>query len=286
MKWLRPNDSSANYQDRRGRISGRGLALGGGIGGIVIVLASLFFGVDLTGLMQVANNVLPGSQTEQVDPSRVNENEEFKVFTLRVFNSCNDVWTDLFNSELQRSYAAPTLVTFTDQVQSRCGGATSEVGPFYCPADQTVYIDLDFFNLLASRFKAPGDLAMAYVTAHEVGHHVQNLLGISDKLHQQQGRVSQEAYNRASVQLELQADYLAGVWAYHAQRLGIILIEPGDLEDALTAANAIGDDTLQKEAQGYAVPDSFTHGTSAQRMQAFRSGFETGSLDGAIRYRL
>lgn len=284
MKWLRPNDSSANYQDRRGRISGRGLALGGGIGGIVIVLASLFFGVDLTGLMQVADNVLPGSQTEQVDPSRVNENEEFKVFSLRVFNSCNDVWTDLFNSELQRSYAAPTLVTFTDQVQSRCGGATSEVGPFYCPADQTVYIDLDFFNLLASRFKAPGDLAMAYVTAHEVGHHVQNLLGISDKLHQQQGRVSQEAYNRASVQLELQADYLAGVWAYHAQRLGIILIEPGDLEDALTAANAIGDDTLQKEAQGYAVPDSFTHGTSAQRMQSFRSGFETGSLDGASRY--
>ena len=286
MKWLRPNDSSANYQDRRGRISGRGLALGGGIGGIVIVLASLFFGVDLTGLMRVTDNVLPGSQTEQVDPSRVNENEEFKVFTLRVFNSCNDVWTDLFNSELQRSYAAPTLVTFTDQVQSRCGGATSEVGPFYCPADQTVYIDLDFFNLLASRFKAPGDLAMAYVTAHEVGHHVQNLLGISDKLHQQQGRVSQEAYNRASVQLELQADYLAGVWAYHAQRLGIILIEPGDLEDALTAANAIGDDTLQKEAQGYAVPDSFTHGTSAQRMQAFRSGFESGSLDGASRYRL
>ena len=286
MKWLRPNDSSANYQDRRGRISGRGLVLGGGIGGIVIVLASLFFGVDLTGLMRVADNVLPGSQTEQVDPSRVNENEEFKVFTLRVFNSCNDVWTDLFNSELQRSYAAPTLVTFTDQVQSRCGGATSEVGPFYCPADQTVYIDLDFFNLLASRFKAPGDLAMAYVTAHEVGHHVQNLLGISDKLHQQQGRVSQEAYNRASVQLELQADYLAGVWAYHAQRLGIILIESGDLEDALTAANAIGDDTLQKEAQGYAVPDSFTHGTSAQRMQAFRSGFETGSLDGASRYRL
>ena len=286
MKWLRPNDSSANYQDRRGRISGRGLALGGGIGGIVIVLASLFFGVDLTGLMRVADNVLPSSQTEQVDPSRVNENEEFKVFTLRVFNSCNDVWTDLFNSELQRSYAAPTLVTFTDQVQSRCGGATSEVGPFYCPADQTVYSDLDFFNLLASRFKAPGDLAMAYVTAHEVGHHVQNLLGISDKLHQQQGRVSQEAYNRASVQLELQADYLAGVWAYHAQRLGIILIEPGDLEDALTAANAIGDDTLQKEAQGYAVPDSFTHGTSAQRMQAFRSGFESGSLDGASRYRL
>ena len=286
MKWLRPNDSSANYQDRRGRISGRGLALGGGIGGIVIVLASLFFGVDLTGLMQVANNVLPSSQTEQVDPSRVNENEEFKVFTLRVFNSCNDVWTDLFTSELRRSYTAPTLVTFTDQVQSRCGGATSEVGPFYCPADQMVYIDLDFFNLLASRFKAPGDLAMAYVTAHEVGHHVQNLLGISDKLHQQQGRVSQEAYNRASVQLELQADYLAGVWAYHAQRLGIILIEPGDLEDALTAANAIGDDTLQKEAQGYAVPDSFTHGTSAQRMQAFRSGFESGSLDGASRYRL
>ena len=286
MKWLRPNDSSANYEDRRGRISGRGLALGGGIGGIVIVLASLFFGVDLSGLMQVADNVLPGSQTEQVDPSRVNENEEFKVFTLRVFNSCNDVWTDLFSSELRRSYAAPTLVTFTDQVQSRCGGATSEVGPFYCPADQTVYIDLDFFNLLASRFKAPGDLAMAYVTAHEVGHHVQNLLGISDKLHQQQGRVSQEAYNRASVQLELQADYLAGVWAYHAQRLGIILIEPGDLEDALTAANAIGDDTLQKEAQGYAVPDSFTHGTSAQRMQAFRSGFESGSFDGASRYRL
>lgn len=285
MKWLRPNDSSSNYEDRRGRGGGRTLAVGG-IGGIIVILAGVFFGVDLSGLTGLVNNVVPDNGTEQVDPSRAHENEEHKVLTLRVFNSCNEVWDNIFTHELHRTYQPPTLVTFTDQVQSACGGATSAVGPFYCPADRKVYVDLDFFNLLSSRFHAPGDLAMAYVTAHEVGHHVQQLLGLSTPLNEMRGRVSEREYNAANVLLELQADYFAGLWAHYAQQLGIIMIEEGDLEEALTAANAIGDDTLQKESQGYAVPDSFTHGTSAQRMKAFKQGFETGSMSLSEQYNI
>src|SRR3712207_5386927 len=175
-RYWRDWSSDVCSSDLRG--GGRTLAIGG-IGGIIVILASVFFGVDLSGLTGLVNNVVPGNGTEQVDSSRAHENEEHKVLTLRVFNSCNEVWDNIFTHELHRTYQPPTLVTFTDQVQSACGRATSAVGPFYCPADRKVYVDLDFFNLLSSRFHAPGDLAMAYVTAHEVGHHVQQLLGLS-----------------------------------------------------------------------------------------------------------
>ena len=173
-------------------------------------------------------------------------------------------------------YVEPTLVLFSGSVESACGVAGSSTGPFYCSADQTLYIDLSFYNELKSRFKAPGDFAMAYVVAHEVGHHVQNLLGVIDQVHELQGKISKEEYNQYSVRLELQADYLAGVWAHHAQGRGYL--EEGDLEEALNAASAIGDDRIQKQAQGYVVPESFTHGTSEQRKRWLYKGFQTGNL--------
>lgn len=175
-------------------------------------------------------------------------------------------------------YPEPTLVLFRQAVQSACGSASSATGPFYCPGDRKVYIDLTFYDELRNRFGAPGDFAMAYVVAHEVGHHIQNLLGTSEKLDQMRGRVSETEYNRLSVRLELQADFLAGVWAHHAQKMKNIL-EEGDIEEALQAANAIGDDKLQKEAQGYVVPDAFTHGTSAQRVRWFKKGYESGDIN-------
>jgi len=176
------------------------------------------------------------------------------------------------------TYENPSLVLFTDSIQSGCGVAGAAVGPFYCPADHKLYIDLSFYEELKNRFGAPGDFAMAYVVAHEVGHHVQTLLGTSQKVHALNGKVSQEEYNAETVKLELQADYYAGVWANHVQDLGYL--EAGDIEEALTAANAIGDDTLQMEAQGYIVPESFTHGTSEQRVRWFKKGFENGTIDG------
>lgn len=276
MKWIKPNRSTSNFEDRRGHSSRRGLALGGGIGSVAIVLLALFFGINPSRLSQI---VATQGGEETIDSTRMHENEELKDFTLLVFNSCNDVWSTLFR-ERGAAYRKPTLVAFTDEVHSGCGGATAQVGPFYCPADEKVYIDMNFFHELSNRFHAPGDLAMAYVTAHEVGHHVQNLLGLSDKLNRLRQQLSETEFNRYSVQMELNADYLAGVWANNAQRLGIITIESGDLEEALRAAEAIGDDTLQKKAQGYAVPESFTHGTSRQRMEAFARGFETGAFTG------
>jgi predicted metalloprotease len=176
-----------------------------------------------------------------------------------------------------REYPEPTLVLFTDQVNSACGMAGAAVGPFYCPGDRQVYIDLGFYDLLRQRLGAPGDFAQAYVIAHEVGHHVQNVLGISDKLHQARGRVSEREYNALSVRLELQADFFAGLWAHHAQRMNQV-IEPGDIDEALTAASAIGDDKLQMQSEGRVVPDAFTHGTSEQRMRWFMRGFETGDI--------
>ncbi|HUQ72825.1 MAG TPA: neutral zinc metallopeptidase, partial [Planctomycetaceae bacterium] len=185
-----------------------------------------------------------------------------------------DVWQKLF-AEMNRRYEEPKLVLFAGRVQSACGFATSASGPFYCPADDQVYLDLEFFSELQNRFGAPGDFAQAYVIAHEIGHHVQNQLGLSDKVHALRERVSEEEYNQYSVRLELQADFFAGVWAHHANRMRNIL-EPGDLEEALNAATAIGDDRLQKQTRGYVVPDSFTHGTSQQRVRWFRRGFESG----------
>lgn len=278
MKWVRRNDSEANYEDRRGRGRGRKAAIGGA-GAIIVALIALLLGQDPFEAVNMVNSVASGGEsTEIVDPTRVNENEELKVFTLGVFNSANEVWSEIFRTQLQQNYQNPTLVTFTDATTSECGGATSSVGPFYCPADYKMYIDLNFFHQLKSDFGAKGDLAMAYVTAHEVGHHVQKLLGILDQVNQYRGRINETEFNRLNVKLELQADFLAGVWVYHAQRMNIIKLEPGDLESAISATTAVGDDTIQKRSMGYTVPDSFTHGTSAERTYWFRKGMESGDV--------
>ncbi|MGV8962693.1 MAG: neutral zinc metallopeptidase [Candidatus Saccharimonadaceae bacterium] len=276
MKWIKRNDSQGQYEDRRGRGMKRGAI--GGIGGIIVVVIALLLGQNPSDLLNMANSVAPGQGTEVVDPARATENEDLKVFSLGVFNSANDVWTTIFNEQLGKEYRKPVFVTFSDQTQSECGGASASTGPFYCQLDEKVYIDLSFFHLLSQRFKAPGELAMAYVTAHEVGHHVQKLLGILDQMNDQRGKVSEADYNRLNVKLELQADFFAGLWAHQAQKMSIIMLEPGDLESAIRAAEAIGDDQLQKEAQGYTVPDTFTHGTSAQRMYWFNKGFQTGDI--------
>jgi predicted metalloprotease len=216
-----------------------------------------------------------GQQQQQVDPAQ----EPLRKFVAVVLADTEDVWGSLMPRELGRPYEQPKLVLFTGEVDSACGFASAATGPFYCPGDRKLYLDLSFFDEMKKKFGAPGDFAMAYVVAHEVGHHVQNLSGISDKVHAARGRVGKEEYNSLSVRLELQADYLAGCWAHHAQRMKNIL-ESGDVEEALRAANAIGDDTLQKQARGYVVPDSFTHGTSAQRVRWFKRGFETGDVKG------
>ena len=275
MKWIKRNDSETHYEDRRGKGMKRGAI--GGIGGLIVVVVALLLGQNPLDMLNMAG---AGSEqgTEFYDSSRANENEELKIFSLGVFNSANDVWTEIFREQLGKEYRKPVFVTFTDQTRSECGGASAEIGPFYCQLDEKVYIDLSFFHLLSQRFKAPGDLAMAYVTAHEVGHHVQKLLGTLDQMNQYRGRISEAEYNKLNVKLELQADFFAGLWAHQAQKMGIILLEPGDLESAIRAAEAIGDDQLQKEAQGYTAPDTFTHGTSAQRMYWFNKGYQTGDI--------
>lgn len=278
MKWINRNDSQANYEDRRGRGGRKGAAVGG-IGAVVVAIIALLLGQNPFQALDVANSIIPGETTETIDPSRANENEDLKVFTLGVFNSANDVWDEIFKTQLKRQYIRPTLVTFTDATTSECGGATDAVGPFYCPADQKMYIDLDFFHQLSTEFGAEGELAMAYVTAHEVGHHVQKLLGIIDQMNQYRSQLSEVEYNKLNVKLELQADFLAGVWVYHAQKMRMIQLEPGDLESAIDATTAVGDDTIQKRARGYSVPDSFTHGTAAQRTYWFRKGMETGDVN-------
>lgn len=278
MKWVNRNDSQANYEDRRGRGKGKRNAAVGGVGAVVIAVIALLLGQNPFQALEMINNIAPGESSEVVDPSRVNENEELKVLTLGVFNSANDVWAEIFKKQLNQTYVRPTLVTFTDATVSECGGATEAVGPFYCPADEKMYIDLDFFHQLRTEFRAEGDLAMAYVTAHEVGHHVQKLLGIIDQMNQYRAQLSEVEYNKLNVKLELQADFFAGVWVYHAQRMNMIALEPGDVESAMSASNAVGDDTIQKRSRGYTVPDSFTHGTSAQRTYWFKKGMETGDI--------
>jgi len=264
---------SGNVEDRRG-IGGGGLAVGGGLGGIVLLVVALLFGVDPRTLLDQSQGGGPstGTQTSrQVNPAE----DELAKFTRVVLAETEDVWSDLFRQQ-GRQYRAPTLVLFTNQVSSACGQASAAVGPFYCPGDAKVYIDLSFFRELHTQFRAPGDFAQAYVVAHEIGHHIQHLLGTSDKVTAMQARASEAQSNQLSVRLELQADFYAGVWAHYAQKRGII--EPGDFEEALRAASAIGDDRLQREAQGYVVPDSFTHGSSEQRARWFRRGLETGDM--------
>jgi predicted metalloprotease len=220
-----------------------------------------------------APSMLPGqNQGSEYSAQQKAGNDSLAEFVSVVLKDTEDVW-----GELLSGYQKPRLVIFRDGVQTACGGANAAVGPFYCPGDQKVYIDLSFFRDLRNRFRAPGDFAMAYVIAHEVGHHVQNLLGTSDKVRSLQQRSGEREGNRMSVKLELQADFYAGVWANHAQRMKRFL-EPGDIEEALNAANAIGDDRLQEQSQGRVVPDAFTHGTSAQRMYWFKKGFQSGDI--------
>lgn len=266
MFW-KGRQGSSNVDDRRG-VSGGGLAVGGGIGGVIIALIYMFLGGDPSQMPQVGG---PGAATEMSAEEKAADDSLAK-FTTVVLEYTEEVWPKLLPG-----YEKPTLVLFRDGTTSGCGNATSAVGPFYCPADHKVYIDLSFFKELRDRFGAGGDFAMAYVIAHEVGHHVQNLTGTSDKMQQARGQLSETEYNKLSVKLELQADFYAGVWAHHAQK-DMRILEAGDIEEALTAANAIGDDRLQKEAQGRVVPDAFTHGTSAQRVYWFKKGFDTGDL--------
>lgn len=273
MRW-QGRRQSRNVEDRRGS-RGKTVAVGGGLGTIILVVLGLLFGGDFTDLIQIdAGAGSPSAQTQTTSTSP--EEDQLAQFVGVLLADTEDVWNKLFQQQGQ-PYQEPKLVLFTDRVQSACGFAQAATGPFYCPADNKVYIDLSFQRTLSQRLGAQGDFAMAYVIAHEVGHHIQNLLGISRQVQSQRGRVSQAEYNRLSVKLELQADFLAGVWAHHADRMFDIL-EQGDIEEALRAANAIGDDRLQKQSQGYVVPDAFTHGTSEQRMRWFRKGYETGDL--------
>ena len=272
MRW-RDQRQSGNVEDRRG-MSGKGLAVGG-VGSIVVLIVAFLLGVDPRALLNGGGgggNPAPGTQaTRPLTP----EEEEQKGITGAVLASTEDVWNEIFRQNGQQ-YREPKLTIFSDQIRSACGQAASATGPFYCPGDQKVYLDLSFFRELKTRFRAPGDFAQAYVIAHEVGHHVQNLLGTMDKVNAMQSRAGEREANQLSVRLELQADFYAGVWAHYAQRRG--LLEAGDVEEALRAATAIGDDRLQSESQGYVVPDSFTHGTSEQRMRWFRRGLETGDI--------
>ncbi|MEW4567850.1 neutral zinc metallopeptidase [Tautonia sp. JC769] len=278
MRWQGRRQSD-NIEDRRGAPT-RGLAIGGGLGSLVLVLVMIALGIDPQALLQQAPPAPgPGPGGAQQAPAE-REDDPQADFVSVVLADTEDVWNELFPSHFGQRYAPPKLVLFEGAVQTEgCGFAGAAVGPFYCPLDQKAYLDLGFFDELSNRFGAQGDFARAYVVAHEIGHHVQNLLGISDEVRrlQQSARTEEEA-NRLSVRLELQADFLAGVWAYHADRMNQIL-EPGDLDEALRAANAIGDDTLQRQGQGRVVPDSFTHGTSAQRVRWFRQGFQTGDVE-------
>jgi uncharacterized protein len=270
MRWL-GRQGSGNVDDRRGMGGGGKIALGGGAG-VIILIISLLLGQNPLEYI----NGGEGSQLQQQQPISEEENQQAE-FVKVVLKDTEDVWNKLFQ-ERGETYQEPVMVLFSGMDQSGCGTASAAMGPFYCPADSKVYIDLSFYNDLQSRFGAPGDFAMAYVVAHEVGHHVQHLWGITDKVHSMRERLSEEENNKLSVKMELQADFLAGVWAHHADQLNNIL-EQGDIEEALTAANAIGDDRLQKKSQGYVVPDAFTHGTSEQRMYWFKKGFETGDIE-------
>ena len=266
---------SDNIEDRRGE--GGGMRLGGGkigVGTVVLALIAWYFGLDPSVVLNTASVVQSPSAQESRPRSRAED--EMARFTSMVLADTEDTWAAIFRSA-GRQYQQPRLVLYTGATQSGCGTGQAAMGPFYCPADAKVYLDLSFFDELGTRFGAPGDFAQAYVIAHEVGHHVQNLLGISEKVQQARQRVSEREANRLSVRLELQADCLAGVWANHADRSRKVL-EAGDIEEGLAAASATGDDRLQKQARGYAVPDSFTHGTSAQRARWFREGLQQGTL--------
>lgn len=266
MLWKGRRQSS-NVEDRRG---GGGWVAGGGIGGIVIALLFYMLGGDST---ELENNL----RTTTNNPTSVAANDSVTAYVKVVLADTEDIWTKIFREQLSSEYSAPSMVLFSNSTQSGCGFASAQTGPFYCPADEKVYIDLSFFDLMQTQLKTYGDFPMAYVVAHEVGHHVQNLLGITRELDAKRGRISEKEYNKLSVKLELQADFFAGLWAYYNQQINQVL-EPGDIEEAINAASAIGDDKLQMQSQGYTVPDAFTHGTSQQRMYWFQNGFTSGDI--------
>lgn len=272
MQW-KGRRSSGNVEDRRG-MGGGGKLVGGGIGGIIIFLIITLLGGNPGDLL--GNISTPDSSTSTPYTETAQE-KELAEFVSVVLADTEEVWTELFRQQ-NKVYKEPTLVLYTDSVQSACGVSGSSAGPFYCPGDHKLYIDLSFYDELQRKFQAPGDFAMAYVIAHEVGHHVQTLLGTTDQIMPLRQKLSKEEFNQYLVRFELQADYLAGVWAYHAE--GMNLLEEGDLEEALNAASAVGDDSIQKKAQGYVVPESFTHGTSEQRKRWFYKGFQSGTIEG------
>lgn len=266
-------EESQNVEDRRGSGGGRGVVLGGGLGSLVLVVVVLLLGGDPKALLDTMGTQ-GGGRVSSAPASA--EDVQLSVLVKKVLRSTEIVWAEEFK-RLGRQYREPRMVIFSRQVQTGCGAADSGVGPFYCPADQTVYIDLSFYRELKQRFGAPGDFAQAYVIAHEVGHHVQHELGLSRPLDQARGRVSEKQQNALSVRLELQADFLAGLWA-RKQNDQSRFLEPGDIEEAMRAAEVIGDDALQRQATGRVVPDSFTHGSSEQRMRWFMKGFQSGDI--------
>ena len=273
MRWRGERESS-NVEDRRGMSGGGRIAIGGGLGTLVIIIIAVLLGADPRQILQQVPNDTAPSTSQAPRPGNTEE-EELKKFVSVVLAKTEDVWEGIFRQN-GKQYRDPTLVLFTGEVQSACGLGSAASGPFYCPGDQKVYIDLSFYEELRRRFKSPGDFAQAYVIAHEVGHHVQKLLGISDRVDSLQRRMSEADANRLSVRLELQADFFAGVFARYVQKQG--LLEEGDIEEALNAASAIGDDAIQRQTSGRVVPDSFTHGTSEQRLRWFRKGFDTGDI--------
>jgi len=274
MRW-EDRRRSRNVEDRRGQRLSRGVR-GGGIAILLLALAAMYFGIDPSVILNLGNQI-EHEQVTTPDYTPSAAENRLAEFVSVVLADTEDTWNVQFN-RMGAGYAEPKLVLFSGAVRSACGFAQAAMGPFYCPGDQKVYIDLSFYQDLKSTMNAPGDFAQAYVVAHEVGHHVQNLLGISDKVHAARRELTEHDYNKLSVRLELQADCLAGVWAHHADRTRRI-VEPGDIDEALHAASQIGDDRLQKQARGYVTPDSFTHGTSAQRARWFKQGYSKGDID-------
>jgi len=270
MKW-EGREESENVEDRRGFNGKAGVAIGGGA--VVLVILALIFGVDPQKLLDLGGQNPQGGQQGQVaDP----QEEQLAHFSKVIFHDTEVVWDEQFR-KMGKRYQNPTLVLFSGQVESKCGMAGAAVGPFYCPGDNRVFIDLSFYRDMQQKLHAPGEFARAYVIAHEVGHHVQKLLGYSERVDKARHTVSKAEHNKMSVRLELQADFLAGVWAHHAQQK-FNFLEKGDIDSALNAAFEIGDDRLQNKARGYVVPDFFTHGTSKQRMRWFKDGFDTGDV--------
>lgn len=284
MRW-RGERQSDNVEDRRGMSGGGKVAVGGGLGAIIVLVIGLLMGKDpatLIGDMMSGSEQTSGVQQGQYQNAADPSDTTGQLVSM-VLASTEDVWSGIFR-QADAAYQKPRLVLFTGSTSTACGQGHEAMGPFYCPADSKVYIDLSFCTELRDKFRAPGEAAIAYVIAHEVGHHIQNLMGTSAKVQSMRGRLSEAQYNKYSVALELQADFYAGIWANRAQQARNIF-DQADIEAALRAANAIGDDKLQKEAQGYVVPDAFTHGTSAQRMEWFMKGYKTGDLNQGNTFR-